>query len=192
MSDMYMGWDDDAIAGDDDAVYEVGADGVLYEVGRRRGRSRRRERRAMRRAPEQLEVKKLNPPMRHTLDPSNRRVQPLGFTPIIIAAGGTGVATVNVQREFQGERLILTAIDTVTGLDVTFALQLTQFLVGSVNQLPSGAPQPCIAYTATAIATSIMMTPATVGTIIQLGFTSGAANIVSVSGVFFGTTRGEA
>jgi len=192
--DMVLGFGDgfDDVAGD--PIYQIGDDGQLYEVGRRRGRGRREERRenrSIRRAPQAVSITPAGPPMRHTLDATNARRQTLGFPVATVPAAGQGFAEVNVQREFQAERLILVAVDTVTGLDASIAVQLNQFLIASVNQLASGAPQSIVAYRPDAIGAGVMLTPATVGTIIRLGFQNQSANPVTVSGVFFGMTRGE-
>ena len=196
--------DDDDVSGE--AIYTIGDDGVLYEVGRRGKRRRRRRRanrgrnampalpspgKALRPAPRAVEVLPAGAPMRHTLDASGMRRQPLGFNPVTLLAGpGTsGIVEVNVQREFQGERLILAATDPATGNDVSGLVQLTGFLVASDNQLPSGAPQSLIGYRYDAIGAGMMTTPAVVGAIIRLSFLNLGATDAVVAGVFYGMTR---
>ena len=197
--DMVLGFDGSEIGDDTVPVFEIGYDGQLIEVGRkRRGQQRRDNRRGggqqaiVKPAPQQMAITPVGQPMRHTLDPNTARRQTLGFNPAIVAgAGGGGFAEVNVQREFQAERLILVAVDNVTGLDASHAVMLVSFLIASVNQLASGAPQSLTAYRPDAIGAGVMLTPATVGTIIRLGFQNSGVNPVTVTGVFFGMTRGE-
>lgn len=199
MDDFSFGFEEYAGDMGEEAIYQIGGDGILYEVGRRkrRGAQRREQRRnpapppSFKPAPQAVAVAPAGSPMRHTLDANSARRQPLGFDPVVIAAGPntSGIAQVNVQREFQAERLILSAVDPLTGNDVSGLVQLTQFLVQSDNQLPSGAPQSLIGYRYDAIGAGLMATPAQVGAIIRLGFTNLGATQVVVSGVFYGMTR---
>ena len=216
MSDiLYTGdWGDvdEMVGADDDGVYVIGDDGQFYEVGRR-GKRRRNERRDNRRgggggqaqkprllpAPQAMQVRPAGEPMRHQLIPNAARRQPLGIpvTQVPAATGptapGFAQAVVNVQREFQGQRLILSAIENgvPTVPDALSGVALSIFLVGSVNQLPSGVPQTAQGYRADAIAAELELTPATVGTIITIGFQNFLSQSVTVSGVLFGMTRGE-
>jgi len=200
MDDFSFGFEEFATGYDDvegEPIYQISG-GVMYEVGRRkrRGAARRDQRQEARRpqlkpAPQPVLVQPAGAPMRHTLDASGMRRQPLGFDPVLLAPGPntSGIVQVNVQREFQAERLILAATDPLTGNDVSGLVQLTQFLVQSDNQLPSGAPQALIGYRYDAIGAGLMATPAQVGAIIRLGFTNLGATQAVVSGVFYGMTR---
>lgn len=199
---LYTGdWgDSDEMVGDD-PTYVIGDDGQLYEVGRRgkRRRETRRDNRQLRRAPAPMVVKPAGAPMRHQLNPNSARRQPLGIPPTLVPAAtgptapGFAQAQVNVQREFQGQRLILSAIETgvPTVPDALSGVALSVFLVGSVNQLPSGVAQSGQGYRADAIDAQLELTPATIGTIITIGYQNFLTQPVTVTGVMFGMTRGE-
>ena len=206
----------------DEPVYGVGYDGQTYEIGRRRGRRRRqnrRDRRDERRdnrhgggggapqlpaaaetfipAPKPMLVQPAGAPMRHTLEPSGFRRQPLGLGSVVIpaatgpAAPGFAQAVVNVQREFQGQRLILSATENgpPSVPDALTGVALSQFLIASDNQLPSGTAQAAISYARDATDTEMELTPCTVGTIITLGFQNFLPNSVTLQGTLFGVTR---
>lgn len=190
--------------GDDDdmeAVYAIGDDGTLLEVGRRprRGKARRRERRDQRHAPapklipapQAVRVTPEGPVRRSGFDAPNEREQSLGFNPVVIAAGPNtvGEVEVNVQRYFQAQRLILSAADPATGNDVSALVVLTQALVMSDNQLPSGAPQALQGFRFDAVGANLLWTPCEVGGIIKLGFRNNGATQVVVSGTIYGRTR---
>lgn len=200
-----IGWDDDmeAYVGDDGGYYEVGDDGAVYDLddeigarGRRRRRARRSRRRERRRGPElkpapkNFRLSPTGPAQRMAFTPSSERRQILGIgTTVPLAAGASVTVQTNVQRDFQGQRLILSALDTVAGTEVNFAVTLTAFLIGSSNQLPSGNPISLIAFRADSIASQLELTPATVGTIVSMTFANGAANPVSIGGGIYGITR---
>lgn len=192
----YDGGEGDMFVGDDGMVYEVGDDGEVYEVGARRGRRRRRTRRMARRAPKQVQLKKLPPVRRASLDPSEARRQVVGITtqgaPIPGAVGplaGEGTVQVNIQRDFQGQRLVLSALDTVTGLEANFACAINQFLIGSVNQLPAGDPIGLIAFRPDAIDSWLSLSPASPGVIIRIGFQNFSPNPVAINGGIYGMTQ---
>lgn len=202
MSDTYtFGFEE--FGGDDDweSVYAIGDDGAVMEVGRRRRRGRaRRERRQERRAPAPLKLAppqqalRVTPegnPIRAGFNPDPERETSLGFNPVTIAAGPNtvGEVEVNVQRYFQANRLILAAADPATGNDVSALVVMTQALVMSDNQLPSGAPQALVGFRYDAMGANIMWTPCQVGGIIKLAFRNNGATQVVVSGTIYGRTR---
>ena len=186
----------------------VGMDGFYDDdIGARRRRGIRRWRRGGRVGPRPgirfrrknptAMVKPARPVARHTLDPSNARRQPLGLpvttVPAATAPTAPGVADiqVNVQREFQGERLVLQAVDVLTG-GIANATVVSQFLIASVNQLPSGQPLPVSAFVPNAFDTFLELTPATVGALYQLqfqNFNTAVGGDAVVSGAVFGMTR---
>jgi len=187
---------DDFFVGDDGAIYEVGDDGMVYEVGARRGRMRRQKRRQARRAPQQVALKKLPPVRRSSLDPSQARRQVVGIvtlTPIPGAIGGgqpgEGTVQVNIQRDFQGQRLVLSAFDTVANIEVNVAVTINQFLVGSVNQLPAGDPIGLVAFRPDAIDSWLSLSPASPGVIIRIGFQNFSPNPVVITGGIYGMTQ---
>lgn len=222
---VYVGDWGNGVAGDemedfDEPVYQVGDDGGLWEVGRRRGRRRRQQRRHPNQggggqqqppaqtkpntphetftpAPTPMLIQPAGAPMRHSLVPTGFRRQPLGLGSLLIPAavgpGAPGVATlsINVQREFQGQRLILAANENgvPTVADALIGCALSQFLIASENQLPSGTPQAAIAYARDATDTEMELTPCTVGTIITMQFQNFLPNSVTLQGTLFGVTK---
>lgn len=178
-----------------DYAYLVGYDDD--EVGARRGRRRRRGRRddrrdppRMRPAPQAVEVRKLPPPRRQAFEAAADRFQVMPLGQVAVPGLGSAQLVARVQREIQGNRLSLIAIDTVSGLS-TDAILIDDIKVGTVSQLAGNTSLPLSTFSQVATGIMMEMTPAPAGIDITVYMTNLSPNIVAVSGAVVGKTRGN-
>jgi len=167
------------------------------EVGARRGRSRRKGRRRGRRAPpglkpapQAVEVRKLPPPRRQAFEAANDRFQVMPLGNVIVPGLGSAQLVARVQREIQGNRVSLVAIDTVSGLS-TEAILIDDLKVGTVSQLAGNTSLPLSTFSQVATGIMMEMTPAPAGIDITVYLTNLSPNPVAVSGAVVGKTRGN-
>jgi len=187
------------------AYWDTGEDddffmGALEDVGAppRRGLMRRgRGRGALRPGVRPVAAPRARPPLMPAIPGVNTPAiweVPIGaasqgFT----SSSGTSLTfTINTQKPFQGHRLILDV--TRTGTSSTGLLQVTSFLVGANNVLPSSGPIGGGAFSNVATGVMVQMPPAVPGISITLIVTISAAptttDRVDVAPVIFGRTIG--
>lgn len=96
----------------------------------------------------------------------------LPFESVTLPAGAVGVAGVLIatpQRPFRGERLIMEAIDTATGLDVSGAVVINPAIyVGAVQVGSSQGAAPIRVFSATAFGVRLSVPAAGQGTLIKI------------------------
>lgn len=162
--------------------------------GGRRGQRRRDERRnpAPRLAPppQAVEVRKLPPPRRQAFEAAADRFQVMPLGNVAVPGLGSAQLVARVQREIQGNRITLIAIDTLSGLS-TEAILIDDIKVGTVSQLAGNTSLPLSTFSQVATGIMMEMTPAPAGIDVTVYLTNLSPNIVSVSGAIVGKTRGN-
>ena len=154
--------------------------------GGRRGQRRRAERRNP--PPARIKLPPPPPPQGFAANPDRFQVMPLGN--VAVPGLGSAQLVARVQREIQGNRITLIAIDTVSGLS-TEAILIDDIKVGTVSQLAGNTSLPLSTFSQTATGIMMEMTPAPAGIDVTVYLTNLSPNICSVSGAIVGKTRGN-